>query len=101
MSLIARGRVCKSQHIIHSGPSFALNTSFYLCVAVSSALPSLLAGPHLPAVHLEEVNGLRGVVSGNVVEGRGSDVVRLALAHEAVVLEDVLLFRIVVVSLRF
>jgi hypothetical protein len=41
-------------------------------------------------VDLEEVVRLLRMVASDVDEGRGGDVVRLAFAHEAVVLEEIL-----------
>lgn len=59
----------------------------------------LLLGAQLMAVHAEELGRLGRLLAGNVVEGRGGDVVGLALADQAVVLEEILLLGVVDVGL--
>lgn len=55
----------------------------------------LLLGSQLGSVHAEELIGLSWVLARHVMESRRGDVVGFALPHEAVVLENILLFRIV------
>ena len=44
----------------------------------------------LRSIHLEEVDRLLGMLARDIMEGAGRDVVRLALAHEGVVFQQVL-----------
>lgn len=60
----------------------------------------LLLWPHLTLVDLEEVLRLSGMLSSNIVEGSGRDVVGFTLLHKAVVLEEILLLGRVDVRLR-
>lgn len=59
----------------------------------------LLLGTQLMAIHAEEFGGLGRLLASNVVEGRGDDVVGLALADQAVVLEEILFLGVVDVGL--
>lgn len=59
----------------------------------------LLLRSQLSSIHAEELVRLSGMLARDVVESRSSDVVCLALAHQAVVLEQVLLLRVVDVCL--
>jgi len=59
----------------------------------------LLLGAQLSRIQLEEIVRLGRVGAGDVVESRGRDVVGLALADKAVVLEKVFLLRVVGVRL--
>lgn len=53
----------------------------------------------LRLIHLEEVNGLGRVLTRDIMECGGGDVVGLALSDQAVVLEQVLQFRLITLGL--
>lgn len=60
----------------------------------------LFPGPKIGRVRLEKVIRLRGMSPRHIMKGRRSDIVGLALADQAVVLQEVLLFGFVAFALR-
>lgn len=86
-----------------SCPAEALLTCQYPSL-IPVNLPLLALRPtidrlELLGVGLEEVHQLLWVLPGDVDEGACADVVGLASAHQAVVLEEILAFRLVMVAL--
>jgi len=67
--------------------------------SASAATLDALLGVELPGVHLEELGRLGGMVASDVVKCRRGDVVGLALADQAVILQDVPLLRVVALGL--
>ena len=60
----------------------------------------LFPWPKVGRIRLEEVVGFRGMSARHIMEGRRSNVVGLALADQAVILQDELLFGIVAFALQ-
>lgn len=59
----------------------------------------LLLGSQVGGIRAKELGRLCGMLPGHIMESRGRNVVGLALANQAVVLENVLLFRVIDIRL--
>lgn len=55
----------------------------------------LLIRTHLSTIHLKEGLGLSWMFSSDIMKSSSCNIVCLALAYQAIVLEDILLFRLI------